>query len=129
LAYPARYLFRFLDHHGLLRVGGSPRWYSVVCGSRTYVERVAGLLPEVRLAHAVTDVTRREDGVEIQDVTGQVSRVDRVVIATHADQALSLLADPSDAEVTTLKQFGYSSNQPVLHADSSVLPQARNARA
>ena len=63
LVYPARYLFRFLDHHGLLRVGGSPRWYTVAGGSRIYVERLAGLLPDVRAAHAVTDVTRREDGV------------------------------------------------------------------
>jgi uncharacterized protein len=129
LVYPARYLFRFLDHHGLLRVGGSPQWYSVAGGSRIYVERLAGLLPDVRAAHAVTDVTRREDGVEIRDVTGQVTRVDRVVIATHADQALGLLADPSDAEVTTLKAFGYSSNVTVLHGDRSVLPEARNARA
>jgi uncharacterized protein len=129
LAYPARYLFRFLDHHGLLRVAGSPQWYTVAGGSRTYVERLAGQLPDIRAAHAVTDVTRRADGVEIRDVTGQVTRVDRVVIATHADQALSLLADPSDAEAATLKQFGYSANETVLHTDSSVLPQARNARA
>ena len=124
LAYPARYLFRFLDHHGLLRVAGSPQWYTIVGGSRIYVERLAGQLPDIRAAHAVTDVTRRADGVEIRDVTGQVTRVDRVVIATHADQALSLLADPSDAEVATLKQFGYSANETVLHTDSSVLPQA-----
>jgi uncharacterized protein len=129
LVYPARYLFRFLDHHGMLGVGGSPQWYSVAGGSRIYVERLAGLLQDVRVAHAVTDVTRCGDDVEIRDVTGQVTRVDRVVIATHADQALSLLADPSDAEVTTLKQFVYSSNETVLHTDSSVLPEARNARA
>ena len=129
LAYPARYLFRFLDHHGLLRVAGSPQWYTVAGGSRIYVERLAGQLPDVRAAHAVTDVTRSADSVEIRDVTGQVTRVDRVVIATHADQALSLLADPSDAEAATLKHFGYSANETVLHTDSSVLPQARGARA
>ena len=129
LVYPARYLFRFLDHHGMLRIGASPRWYSVVGGSRVYVERLAGLLKDVRAAHAVTDVTRHEDGVQIRDVTGQVTGVDRVVIATHADQALGLLADPGDAEVATLKQFGYSSNVTVLHTDSSVLPEAQNARA
>ena len=55
--------------------------------------------------------------------------MDRVVIATHADQALGLLTDPSDAEVTTLKQFGYSHNVTVLHTDSSVLPDAAQARA
>ena len=55
--------------------------------------------------------------------------MDRVVIATHADQALGLLTDPSDAEVSTLKQFGYSRNVTVLHTDSSVLPDAARARA
>ena len=129
LAYPARYLFRFLDQHGLLRVTGSPRWYSIAGGSRSYVERLAGLLQDVRVAHAVTDVTRRADGVDIRDVTGQVTRVDRVVIAVHADQALALLTDPGDGEAGTLKQFGYSANVAVLHTDSSVLPEARNARA
>jgi uncharacterized protein len=129
LVYPARYLFRFLDHHGMLRIGVSPRWYTVAGGSRVYVERLARLLTDVRAAHRVTTVTRRHDGIEIRDVTGRITRVDRVVIATHADQALGLLADPSDAEVTTLKQFGYSTNVTVLHTDSSVLPAARSARA
>ena len=129
LVYPARYLFRFLDHHGMLRVGGSPQWYTVAGGSRVYVQRLAGLLTDVRAAHAVTDVTRREGGVQVRDVTGQVTYVDGVVIATHADQALGLLTDPSDAEVTTLKQFGYSHNVTVLHTDSSVLPDAAQARA
>ena len=129
LRYPARYLFRFLDHHGMLRVGGSPQWYTVTGGSRIYVERLAALLKDVRAAHAVTDVTRGEAGVQIRDVTGQVTRVDRVVIATHADQALDLLTDPADEEVTTLKEFGYSRNVTVLHTDSSVLPAAARARA
>jgi predicted NAD/FAD-binding protein len=129
LRYPARYLFRFLDHHGMLRVSGSPQWYTVAGGSRTYVDRLAGLLPDVRASHAVTDVTRGEGGVEIRDVTGHVTHVDRVVIATHADQALGMLTDPSDEEVTTLKEFGYSRNVTVLHTASSVLPDAAQARA
>jgi predicted NAD/FAD-binding protein len=129
LLYPARYLFRFLDHHGMLAVSGSPQWYTVVGGSRTYVDRLAAQLPDVRRSAAVTDVTRRPDAVEIQDVTGAVTSFDRVVIATHADQALSLLTDPSDQEVQTLKAFGYSSNETVLHTDSSLLPEATDARA
>ncbi len=129
LRYPARYLFRFLDHHGMLRVTGSPQWYTVAGGSRTYVDRLAALLPDVRAAHAVTDVTRGEAGVQIRDSAGRVAQVDRVVIATHADQALDLLTDPSDEEVTTLKEFGYSRNVTVLHTDSSVLPAAARARA
>ena len=129
LRYPARYLFRFLEQHGMLRVGGSPQWYTVAGGSRSYVGRLAALLPDVRAANAVMDVTRGERGVQLRDVTGHVSHVDRVVIATHADQALDLLTDPSDEEVTTLKAFGYSRNVTVLHTDNSVLPDAAQARA
>src|SRR3954463_2242786 len=127
--YPARYLFRFLEHHGMLRIGGSPQWYSVVGGSRTYVERLSALLPDVRTAQPVTDVIRLGGGVQVRDVTGQVSYFDRVVIATHADQALSLLVNPTDDEVTTLKHFQYSANETVLHSDDSVLPAANGARA
>ena len=128
LLYPARYLFQFLDHHGMLRVTGSPQWYTVVGGSRTYVERLGARLPDVRRSAAVTDVTRRPDGVEITCAAGgPATRFDRVVIATHADQALSLLTDPSDQEVQTLKAFGYSRNETILHTDASLLPEARAA--
>ena len=130
LLYPARYLFRFLDHHGMLQVTGSPQWYTVVGGSRTYVDRLATNLPDVRRSAAVTDVTRRPDSVEITyGADSRAARFDRVVIATHADQALGLLTDPSDQEVQTLKAFGYSSNETLLHADSSLLPEAVRARA
>ena len=128
LQYPARYLFRFLDHHGMLAVTGSPQWYTVAGGSRTYVERLAARLPDVRRSAAVTDITRRPDGVEITFGPDAASaRFDRVVIATHADQALGLLTDPSDQEVQTLKAFGYSRNETVLHTDASLLPIARAA--
>ena len=129
LLYPARYLFRFLDHHGMLAVSGSPQWYTVVGGSQTYVRRLAATLSDVRRSAAVTDVTRLSDCVQVQDSTGAVTRFDRVVIATHADQALSLLTDPSDQEVMTLKAFRYSSNETVLHTDASLLPKAGAAGA
>ena len=130
LLYPARYLFRFLDHHGMLQVTGSPQWYTVVGGSRTYVELLAARLPDVRRSAGVTDITRRPDSVEITyGADSRAARFDRVVIATHADQALGLLTDPSDQEVQTLKAFGYSSNETLLHTDSSLLPEAVQARA
>jgi len=130
LLYPARYLFRFLDHHGMLQVTGSPQWYTVVGGSRAYVELLAARLPDVRRSAGVTDITRRPDSVEITyGADSRAARFDRVVIATHADQALGLLTDPSDQEVQTLKAFGYSSNETLLHTDSSLLPEAVQARA
>jgi predicted NAD/FAD-binding protein len=129
LEYPARYLFRFLDHHGMLRVTGSPQWFTVVGGSRTYVDRLSTRLSDVRVGRAVTDVHRLPGGVHVRDVAGVVSTFDRVVVATHADQALALLADPTDDEVTTLKAFQYSANTTVLHTDDALLPAARGARA
>jgi predicted NAD/FAD-binding protein len=127
--YPARYLFRFLAHHGMLRITGSPQWYTVVGGSRTYVERLRALLPDVRTGSAVVDVIRLGGGVQVRDNNSRVTWFDRVVIATHADHALSLLVDPTDDEVTTLKQFSYSANETVLHTDDAVLPSAAGARA
>src|SRR5450759_866656 len=130
LLYPARYLFRFLDHHGMLQVTGSPQWYTVVGGSRTYVELLAARLTDVRRSAGVTDITRRPDSVEITyGADSRAATFDRVVIATHADQALGLLTDPTDQEVQTLKAFGYSSNETLLHTDSSLLPEAVRARA
>ena len=129
LLYPARYLFRFLDHHGMLKVTGSPQWYTVVGGSRTYVERIGELLPGVRRGCAVTAVWRGAQGVEVEDSTGATSRYDRVVIATHADQALSVLADPTEDELAVLKAFTYTPNETVLHTDTALLPRAGQARA
>jgi uncharacterized protein len=129
LRYPARYLFRFLEHHGMLGITGSPQWYTVDGGSRAYVERLAALLPDVRPHRAVTDITRHADGVEIRDARGDVCDFDRVVVATHADQALSLLTDPTDDEVRVLKVFGYSTNEAVLHTDARMLPDVQAARA
>ena len=129
LRYPARYLFRFLEHHGMLGITGAPQWYTVVGGSRVYVERVAALLTDVRRHQAVTGIARHDDRVEIRDARGDVSGFDRVVVATHADQALSLLTDPSDDEVRVLKSFGYSTNEAVLHTDDRLLPDVPAARA
>jgi predicted NAD/FAD-binding protein len=129
LLYPARYLFRFLSHHGMLAVGGSPRWYTVVGGSRSYVDAIAVRLTVVRAGHRVTTVLREPDHVSVQDATGGRSRFDKVVIATHADQALQLLGDPGPQEKEVLGAFRYSRNEAVLHTDARLLPRIRCARA
>jgi predicted NAD/FAD-binding protein len=125
--YPARYLFRFLDHHGLLSIGGSPTWRTVVGGSQRYVERVVKELTAVHPSTPVRALRRVPGGVEIQADT--VHRFDRAVLATHPDQALALLAEPTDDERSTLGAFRYSRNETWLHHDPSVLPRAPGARA
>ncbi|NYI91531.1 putative NAD/FAD-binding protein [Amycolatopsis endophytica] len=127
--YPARYLFAFLHHHGMLSVGGSPSWRTVTGGSRSYVERVAKNLAAVRDGTPVRSVHRDSGGVEIRDASGAVHHFDRAVVATHADQALDLLAAPTAAEREVLGAFRYSRNETLLHTDSSVLPRAGGARA
>lgn len=129
LRYPAHYLFRFLDHHGLLSVTGSPVWRTVSGGSRAYVERVAKELDAVHMAAPVRSVRRDARGVEVTTADGTARRHDSVVIAVHPDQALRLLADPTDDERQVLGAFRYSRNATLLHTDTSVLPRARRARA
>ncbi|HEX8780639.1 MAG TPA: FAD-dependent oxidoreductase, partial [Nocardioides sp.] len=129
LAYPARHLFRFLEHHGMLTVTGSPTWRTVVGGSRTYVERLAAALPDVRRQSPVAAVSRHADGVDVTTHDGRRETFDQVVVATHADQALDLLADATPEEKQDLGAIGYSSNHTVLHRDSALLPPRRAARA
>ncbi|HZU56025.1 MAG TPA: FAD-dependent oxidoreductase [Actinocrinis sp.] len=126
--YPARYLFRFLDHHGMLAVTGSPRWRTVVGGSRTYVERAVKGLTAVHVSTPVRAISRGAEGVRIVDDAGEEHTADRVVIATHADQALRLLADPTETERAVLGAIPYSCNETLLHTDAALLPRARAAR-
>ncbi len=129
LDYPARYLFSFLEHHGMLSIFGSPTWRTVTGGSREYVRRVAAGLSDVRLGTKVTSVTEYADRVEVTDGNGQVTSYDAVVVATHPAQALSMLSAPSEAQSEVLSAITYSPNIARLHTDTSLLPKAERAWA
>ncbi|MFI8236861.1 NAD(P)/FAD-dependent oxidoreductase [Streptomyces sp. NPDC085866] len=129
LRYPAAHLFRFLEHHGMLAVGGSPVWRTVTGGSRTYVDRIAERLHTVRTATPVRAVSRRTDGADVVTGDGAAQTFDAVVIAVHPDQALRLLADATPGEKEVLGAFRYSRNATLLHTDTALLPRARGARA
>jgi predicted NAD/FAD-binding protein/DUF1365 family protein len=129
LDYPARHLFTFLDHHGMLRVFGSPQWRTVTGGSREYVDRVAAQLADIRLGTKVTSVHESPYCVEVCDGNGVVSTYDAVVIATHPGQALAMLAQPTAAQQEVLSALPYSANTAQLHTDESLLPRSSRARA
>jgi predicted NAD/FAD-binding protein len=129
LNYPARYLFVFLEHHGMLTVFGSPTWRTVVGGSATYVEAIADRLYDIRAGVGVSAVQRNSYGVLVSTADGCCEEFDAAVIATHPDQALALLADPTEAERSVLSALPYSTNHAQLHTDESVLPTYERARA
>ena len=123
LQYPARHLFEFLNHHGMLELGNSPIWKTIIGGSNTYVEAILKLIPNVK-SEKVTSVKRFNDYVEVNG-----TRFDRAIIATHANSALELLTDASEAERENLANISYSKNRTVLHKDASFLPATAKARA
>ncbi|MEX1296168.1 MAG: FAD-dependent oxidoreductase [Candidatus Limnocylindrales bacterium] len=128
--FPADYLLRFLDNHGLIGFGNGKPWRTVVGGSMTYVERILDGLPAETLVAGdpVVDVRRDEEGVTVNNLSGRSERFDAVVMATHADVTLSLLNDADSAERKALGLFEYTTNDVVLHTDESLLPRHRRAR-
>ncbi len=128
-AYPAHSLLRFLDNHGLLAVGGAPTWRTVLGGSRRYVERAAHRIGHVRTSAEVVGVLRDSRGVTVHVAPDEELRVDALVVATHADQALKLLDDATEDERVVLGAWRYNRSEAALHTDTSVLPTRSRARA
>ena len=126
LSYPAAAFIRFQNNHGLLQLRQRPVWETVVGGSRNYVQRL--ILPfadRIKLDTGVRVVRRTADGVMLTDSNGHTDRYEHVVMATHANQALEILADPSPPEGELLSAFRYSRNLAVLHTDDSFMPNRR----
>ena len=130
MAYPAQSFARFFDNHGLLKFTGAPRWQTVVGGSHNYVRALLAVFPgTVRLGAKVRSIARGPAGVRLATSDGESAEFDRAVVATHADQALALLDDPTPEERRLLGAWRYTVNHAVLHSDASVLPPARRAWA
>jgi predicted NAD/FAD-binding protein len=128
--FPARFLAEFFHNHGMLQFRDRPRWRTVKGGSARYVEALtAPWRDRLRLSTPVTSVTRDEDGVTVTPRGGEPERFDRVVMATHSDQALALLGDATDREHELLGAIPYQPNEAVLHTDRSLLPRRRRAWA
>ncbi len=129
-SFPARFLVQFFDNHGLLGFRDRPEWRTVVGGSRRYVEAITGRLGDrVRLGAEVTAVAREADAVTVTVADREPEGFDEVVLACHSDQALALLADPSELERELLGAIAYLPSELVLHTDTSLMPRRRAAWA
>ncbi|MCO5131645.1 MAG: NAD(P)/FAD-dependent oxidoreductase [Xanthobacteraceae bacterium] len=122
-AYPAASFIRFCQTHGLLKLTGRPAWRTVVGGSRSYVRVLREAIPEVVTDYPIKTIASTAKGAEIIGLDGHRRHFDKVVIATHADQALEMLADPSPEEQRVLGAFEYIVNDTVLHSDARLMPQ------
>ncbi|WP_197282834.1 NAD(P)/FAD-dependent oxidoreductase [Gordonia sp. HS-NH1] len=131
--YPARYLFAFLEHHGMLTVFGSPTWRTVAGGSIRYVEAVAnGIVARggrIRRGSPVRHLATTDAGVEVGVGELPVEMFDAAVVATHPHQALSMLAAPTPQQREVLSAIQYLPKPAVLHSDTSLMPRARRAWA
>ena len=128
--FPIRFIVDFYQHHGLLSLTDRPQWRVVEGGSRTYVAEILRQFPgRVRLSTPIVHVRRLEDAVEITPRGGEPEWFDHVVFSCHADQALRMLADPSESESELLTAFPYEPNIALLHTDPTLLPRRRRAWA
>ncbi|MGV4792023.1 FAD-dependent oxidoreductase [Rhizobium sp. F40D2] len=127
-AYPAASFVKFCSNHGLLEIWDRPIWRTVKGGSREYVARMtAGFADRIRISTPVRTVRRLGGYIEIRDAHGGQNLFDHVVVATHADQALRMLADATDDERRILGGFRYCRNVAVLHGDIALMPRRRAA--
>ena len=125
-AYPLQAFIRFFVSHGLILLTGRPQWRTVKGGSREYVSRIAAdFSGTIVLNSQIVGVQRSADGVKVLDRSGQISIFDDVVIATHADEALRLLADADARERSLLGAFDYTRNAAVLHSDATLMPKRK----
>ena len=123
--YPAAAFIRFCENHGLLKFVDRPLWRTVEGGSREYVEKLSRpFAHRIRTGCPVDVIRRRNGAVELTSDNG-TERFDQVVIATHADEALRMLADPDPDERRLLGAFHYRRNEAVLHSDPSLMPRRR----
>lgn len=128
---PLLFFVRFFHNHGLLTVTNQPQWCTVKGGSKAYIAPITRQFRDsIRTQCPVQSVRRLGEG-GVQICTDQFGKeyFDEVVIACHSDQALKLLADPSEEEYQILSAIPYQNNAVVLHSDTEMLPKCRKAWA
>ncbi|HTN35007.1 MAG TPA: FAD-dependent oxidoreductase [Marinobacter sp.] len=126
--FPLAFFLRFFNHHGLLNLVDRPQWYVVEGGSRNYIPALTAGLSDIRLNAPVLAIMRDSDGVLVTTAAGS-ERFDEVILACHSDQALQMLADPTEQEQQVLGGLAYRDNEVVLHTDTRLLPSEPRAWA
>lgn len=129
MEFPAATLLNFFDNHALLAASGQHQWYTVAGGSVEYVTKLGADMNrrgvQIRLDAATQAVRRTAQGVEVKTRGGDWEAFDEVIFATHSDDTLALLADPTPVEQRMLGAVQYQPNEVILHSDETILPRRR----
>ena len=127
LNMPAYFFIKFFYNHGMLEVINRPNWWVIKNGSSEYIKKIIrGFENKINLSTPVKTVARKNEGIEIQLAKkDETLKFDSVIFATHSDQALEMLENPTDTEKDILSSIPYQKNEVLLHTDSSVLPRRK----
>ena len=124
---PIKFFLNFFTNHGLFKLKDRPQWYTVTNRSRTYVKKITDKISgEVFKNYKVSKVIRTTDNIRLMFGNEYID-YDHVVLASHADQSLSLLERPSEKEKSILSKFTYVKNQAFLHTDENLMPKKKRA--
>jgi predicted NAD/FAD-binding protein len=124
--FPACMFARFFLNHGFLNVYDQPQWLVIQGGASEYVKALTeSFRDRIQINCCIDQIKRFSDHVEVTNSGGNSERFDHVIIATHSDQALKMLADPTGAEFEVLSAIPYQKNEVVLHTDITMLPKRR----
>ena len=124
---PLKFFLDFFTNHGLFKLKNRPQWYTVTNRSKTYVKKVTDRISgEIFKNYKVTKVSRSDDNVRIM-IGNEYLDYDQVILASHADQSLNLLENPSEKERDILSKFSYVENQAYLHTDKQLMPKRKRA--
>ena len=124
---PLKLFLNFFINHGLFKLKNRPQWYTVTGRSRTYVKKVLEKISgEIFKNYKVKSINRNEDNVRIK-IEDDYLDYDHVVLASHADQSLRMLDNPTEEEQSILSKFKYVSNEAILHSDERFMPKKKLA--
>jgi len=126
---PLSFFLSFFKNHGLFKIKDRPQWFTVTNRSKTYVDKIIGQVSGEHFKnYNINKITRNDLGVKIfYGEENEFFDYDKVVIATHADEALKIIDNPTLDEESILKKFKYRANTAVIHFDESIMPKNKKA--
>ncbi len=126
---PLGFFLKFFQNHGLFKLKNRPQWFTVSNRSRTYVDKIlSNISGEYYKNYHINKIKRIQSGIQVYyGDKNEYFTYDKVILATHADQALSIIEDPNEIEKKILSNFKYKTNEAVIHEDINYMPKNNNA--